>query len=147
MEEIERITNVKNSVGAGIGIVSKVPYALKTSEQSVYRVTGMDQIQDIIECGYVRPKGYGPRRERVGDKIYWSIGGNGLNYIDRRPVIEAPIEKVLNGQIGAIPLYDLTAIWIFNEEISQYINQIEFVKGSYNNIHIGEDNILKSHRR
>ena len=126
--EFERITDVKNSVGTGIGLGANVSYALKTNSNSVYRVTGMDQIDDIIYCGYVRPKGYGARRDKVGDKIYWSIGSDKLYYINKQPVLEASIDKVYNGKIGAIPLDDLTSIWIFDESENKYINRIDKIK-------------------
>lgn len=46
MEEIERISNVINSVGPCVGPGKTIPYALATNETSVYRVTGMDQVED-----------------------------------------------------------------------------------------------------
>ena len=122
------IMDVKNSVGTGFGPGKDVLYALATKETSVYRVTGMDQIHDIIECGYVRPKGYGTRAERVGNRIYWATGNDKLYYLDKRPVIEASCEKVIDGQIGAISINDLTAIWIFNEQLNKYVNNLEYIK-------------------
>ena len=101
------IENAKNSVGPGFGPGADNPISLHTLETSVYRVTGMNQIQDIIDCGYVRPKGYGSRADRVGDKLYWSQGGSKLYYHDKRPVIEAFTDKVKDGQIGAISINDL----------------------------------------
>lgn len=135
MEEMERIIYAKNSVGPGFGPGKNIPNALKTNETSVYRVTGIDQIQDIIDCGYVRPKGYGVRRENVGDIIYWSIGGKNLYYHDGRPVLEAPIDKVQNGQIGAIPIDNLTGIWIFDKNQNKYVNNIELIRNAYNQMH------------
>lgn len=128
---MEEYLNVINSVGTGFGLGKDISYALSTSENSVYRVTGMDQIEDIVNCGYVRPKGYGKRRERVGDKIYWSTGGKNLYFYDKRPVLEAPGDRVIDGQIGAIPLEDLEGIWIFDEENNKYINNIEYYISLY----------------
>ena len=128
MEYDDRINNAINSVGpCNLALGRNNPMSLKSKEGYVYRITGMDQVEDIINCGFVRPKGYGSRRDRVGDKIYWSIGGK-VCYYDKRPVLEAPLSKIQNGQIGAVPLDDLSGIWIFNEEENQYINKIEEIK-------------------
>ena len=122
------IANAKNSVGPGFCPGANNPISLHTLETSVYRVTGMNQIQDIIDCGYVRPKGYGGRANRVGDKIYWSQGGSKLYYHDKRPVIEASTDKVKDGQIGAISINDLSAIWMFDEQCNKYVNRLEQIK-------------------
>lgn len=133
--ELERIENVKNSVGKGFGPGRSVPIAMSTDSNKVYRVTGMDQIEDIVECGYVRPKGYGSRRDGVGDKIYWSQGGSNLYYYDKRPVLESTIEKVKDGQLGAISIDDLTAIWIFDKKENKYVNNLENIKYLYRGMH------------
>lgn len=122
--------SLKNSVGRGFSLGKNNPIALHTDSYHVYRVTGMDQIEDIIECGYVRPKGYGSRRERVGDKVYWSIGGE-LNYFDKRPVLESTIENVRDGQIDPVYLDDLTAIWMFDETENKYVDRLDYVKELY----------------
>lgn len=125
MEEFDnRIQQARNSVAPGFGPGKDNPIALHTNEKSVYRVTGVNQLQDIIECGYVRPKGHGSRSDRVGDVIYWSLGNDKLHYISKQPVIEAPADKVINGQIGAIPIEDLTAIWMFDENENKYVNRL-----------------------
>ena len=134
------ISNTRNSVGPGFGPGKDDPISLHTVETSVYRVTGMNQIQDIIDCGYVRPKGYGSRADRVGDKLYWSQGGSKLYYHDKRPVIEASTDKVKDEQIGAISIKvkdeqigaisinDLSAIWMFDEQQNKYVNRLEQIK-------------------
>ena len=96
----ERITDARNSVAPGLSPGRNNPISLHTDELSVYRVTSNEQIKDIIECGYVRPKGYGARSGRVGNVIYWSQGNDRLYYYDKRPVIEASTNKVKNGQKG-----------------------------------------------
>lgn len=126
------IQNAKNSVGPGFGPGADNPISLHTLETSVYRVTGMNQIKDIIDCGYVRPKGYGSRADRVGDKLYWSQGGSKLYYHDKRPVIEAPTDKVKDGQIGAISINNLSAIWMFDEQQNKYVNRLERIKQLHN---------------
>ena len=92
----------------------------------MYRKTGMHQIEDIINTGYVRAK----EKVKGGhtNEIYWNRGGDKLFYWDKRPVLEAPADKVIEGQMGAIPLDDLTAIWIFNEKENRYVNCIEYYR-------------------
>lgn len=125
----ETILNARNGVGPGFGPGDKnSPEVLHTLPTSVYRVTGANQIQDIIDCGYVRPKGYGSRADRVGNKVYWSQGNNNLHYHDHRPVIEAPADKVQDEQIGAISINDLSAIWMFDEQQKRYVNRLEQIK-------------------
>ena len=127
MDDIERITMAKNSVGPGFAPGKNNPISLKTYDTSVYRVTKFDQIQDIINCGYVRPKENAAR----GNIVYWSIGGDRLYYYDQRPVIEAPRELVEERVIGAISIDELTAIWIFDPTINKYINNIDEVRELY----------------
>lgn len=129
MSNEQSILNVKNSVGPGFGPGDKNnPEVLHTLPTSVYRVTGANQIQDIIDCGYVRPKGYGSRADRVGNKIYWSQGGDNLHYHDHRPVIEAPADKVQDEQLGAISINNLSAIWMFDEQQKRYVNRLKQIK-------------------
>ena len=130
---MDRINDAINNVGPGFSLGKNINNALKTSEEYVYRVCGMDQVEDIINCGYVRPKGYGSRRDRVGDKIYWSIGNDHLFYYDKRPVLQAPREKVQQGQVGAIPLEDLCAVWLFDEITNSYVNKLDYIQELYFN--------------
>ena len=57
-ENDERITSCKNRVfKSEFGLrYDDNPNVFRTDENSVYRVTGIDQIADIINCGYVRSK-------------------------------------------------------------------------------------------
>ena len=57
----ELIYTAVNSVGPGLVFGSATEDCLRTDNNHVYRITGMDQIEDMRECGYVIPKGYGPR--------------------------------------------------------------------------------------
>ena len=102
------------------------PISLKTEDTSVYRVTGMPQIEDIINTGYVRSK----EKVKGGHKneLFWSRGGDKLFYYDKRPVLEASVSKVVDGQMGAIPLENLTSIWYFSEEQNEYVNIIDYIK-------------------
>ena len=128
MNKDELINISKNKVGKGEGYGKPNEHSLMTSPLFVYRVTGMDQILDIIECGYVRPKGYGKRFERVGPVVYWSQGGEKHHYDDKRPVIMAKTEKVSDGQIGCISIDDLEAIWMYDEKQDVYIDKLKAIK-------------------
>ena len=113
--EDDRIETTRNRVFVQeLAFGKDSPIAMKTNDNFVYRVTGMDQVEDIIISGYVRSK------DKVkGDhnnELFWTRGGDKLFYYDKRPVLEAPYTKVQDGQMGAISLEDLTAIWIFNEK-------------------------------
>lgn len=133
--DFDRITDITNSVGTGFGLGKNIPYSLHTTITSVYRVTGMNQVEDIIECGYVRPKGYGARASRVGDKVYWSQGNDSLCYYDKRPVLEASSDLVYDGKIGAVSINDLSAIWLFDEKGNKYVNKLEDIKSLYYSNH------------
>ncbi len=131
MNNYSDLYNVKNSVApCNLSLGKDNPISLKSKEGYAYRVTGIDQINDIINCGYVRPKEYGVRGQNHGDIIYWSIGGN-VCYYDKRPVLEISLSKVHDGQIGAIPLDDLSGIWIYDEITNSYVNKIENIKSLY----------------
>ena len=102
------------------------PRTLKAKDTSVYRKTGMHQMKEIINTGYVRAK----EKVKGGhtNELFWTRGGDKLFYWDKRPVLEAPADKVIEGQMGAIPLDDLTSIWYFSEEKNKYVNIIEYIK-------------------
>ena len=99
---------------------------MKTNDNFVYRVTGMDQVEDIITSGYARSKG--KVKGGHNNELFWTRGGDKLFYYNKRPVLEAPYTKVKDGQMGAISLEDLTAIWIFNEKENKYVNCIEYYR-------------------
>ena len=143
MEDNERIMNCRNSVAEGFSPGKDNPYALHTNNYHVYRITGINQLKDIIKCGYVRPKGYGKRSERVGLVVYWSIGNDKLHYVDKRPVLEASIDKVKNNQIGAISIDDLTAIYIFDEDKQQYLNYLDYFKKLHYYLNNNNNNNIK----
>ena len=55
MEEIDRVaTTINRVVPSPLAIGRDDPTALATKEGFVYRETGYNQIEDIINCGYVR---------------------------------------------------------------------------------------------
>ena len=103
------------------------PNVFRTSEKSVYRITGMNQIADIVNCGYVRSK-EGKLKGGHENEVFWSIGGDKLNFIDERPILETSIDTVRDGQIGALSLDDLTAVWVFDGESGKRENKLDAIK-------------------
>ena len=98
----------KNSVSSdATGLGKNNPISLKTNELYNYRVTSFAQLNDILECGYVRPK--------EGKKIvYWSSGSDKLHYYDKRPVLAVSKDKF----IETVPLNidDLSGVYIYYAE-------------------------------
>lgn len=135
MDDVDEINNAENSVGScEMALGRNNPISLKSKDGYAYRVTGMDQNEDIINCVFFRPKGFGARRENRGDIVYWSEGGK-VCFYDKGPVIEVPLDKVQDGQIGAVHIDDLSGIWLFNEEANSYINNINEIKAMYDEKH------------
>lgn len=125
--EDDRIETTRNRVFVQeLAFGKDSPIAMTTNNNYVYRVTGMDQVEDIIISGYARSK------DKVkgghNNELFWTRGGDKLFYYDKRPVLEVPYTKVKDGQMGAISLEDLTAIWIFNEKENRYVNCIEYYR-------------------
>ncbi len=146
--DIDRIKKAKNRVffTGGFGIGRNNPNSLSTTSLSVYRVTGMNQIADIINCGYIRPK-VGLIKGGHKNEVFWSLGGEKTFYYDKRPVLETEAKNVTNGQIGALSINDLNAIWIFDESQNKYINKIDIILKIYefvknNNYQIDENNLI-----
>ena len=75
--------------------------------------------------------------------MFWSRGSNKLYYFDKGMVIlEVPIEKLEDNQIGAIPFEDLSGIWQYNQETNKYENRIEFYQKVYTETHgIGNNKV------
>ena len=131
MNNYSDLYNVKNSVApCNLSLGKDNTMLLKLKECYDYRVTGIDQINDIINCGYVRPKEYGVRGQNHGDIIYWSIGGN-VCYYDKRPVLEISLSKVHDEQIDSIYLDELSVIWISDVLKTLYFNKIENIRSLY----------------
>ena len=123
----DRIENTRNRVfEQKLAFGKDNPISLKTNSDFVYRITGYDQIEDILTSGYVRSK----EKVNGGHKkeLFWTRGGEKLFYYNKMPVLEAPYTKVQDGQLGAIPLEDLTSIWIFNDKENKYVNYINYYK-------------------
>ena len=125
--EDDRIETTRNRVFVQeLAFGKDSPIAMTTNNNYVYRVTGMDQVEDIIISGYARSKG--KVKGGHNNELFWTRGGDKLFYYNKRPVLEAPYTKVQDGQMGSISLEDLTAIWIFNEKENKYVNCIEYYR-------------------
>lgn len=138
-ENDERITSCKNRVfKTEFGLkYDDNPNVFRTNEASVYRITGMDQIADIVNCGYVRSK-EGKVKGGHENEVFWSAGGDKLNFIDERPILETSAETVKDGQNGALSLDDLTAVWIFNSENGKRENKLDVIKDIKNSMNNDE---------
>lgn len=125
----ERIASCKNKVfKSEFGLkYNDNPNVFRTSESSDYRITGIDQIADIVNCGYVRSK-EGKVKSGHEDEVFWSAGGDKLNFIDERPILETSADTVKDGQIGALSLDGLTAVWIFDSESGKRENKLDTIK-------------------
>ncbi len=107
------------------------PISLHTNEFSIYRITGMSQIVDIVNSGFVRPK-EGKAKGGHTNEVFWTLGGDNLYYFDKRPVLETSIDNLKNNQLGALSIDDLTSIWIFDNESSSYIDRFSDILEIYN---------------
>ena len=138
MNDDDRIITPRNRVfdtSEGIAVGKDLPYAMRTKAESVYRVTGYNQLKDILATGYVRPK-EGTLKGGHKNEIFWSKGSDKLFYFGKDGIIvEAPANKVVNDQIGAIPFSDLIGIWQFNMEKNVYENKLSFYQKVYEEIH------------
>lgn len=135
----ELIKYSRNSVGSSSLSYGNPnsPHTFYAKEGFVYRTTGMDQVQDIIKCGYVKSKGYGARFERNGPVVYWFPGGGRISYNDPNGVIlEAPANMVLDGQMGAISINDLSAVYVFEND--KFVDHIDDIQNAYKQVHQNE---------
>lgn len=142
MEDIERIMNAKNRVfQGGLGLGKDNPISMHTDSSHVYRVTGTSQIEDIINCGYVRPP-IGKAKGGHTGEVFWTKGNEKLFFYDKRPVIETSTDILKEeGQIGAISLDKLTGVWMFDEQQNKYVNNIQAARNAYNQLHPEQEQI------
>ena len=112
----------------GLGLGKNNPNRFETKEDSIYRITGRSQIDDIIESGYVRPPKGKLRGGKKGE-VHWARGDNKLFYTDtERYILET--KKDINDKVGALSIDDLTAIWQFDG--TKWVNIISDIKASVN---------------
>ena len=89
--------NARNRVfnQTGLGFGKNNPGALHASDSgSVYRITGEDQITDLLSSGFVRPKQSGKVKGGRTNEVHWSTGDDNLYYYDGRPVIEVKTSNI-----------------------------------------------------
>ena len=136
--EFDRVENARNRVfEQDLAIGKNLPNAMSTDSEHIYRRSGMHQIQDIILTGYVRPK----EKVQGGHKleVFWTHGGDKLFYYSGEPIIEVPASLLQDGQIGAVSIDDLSAIYLFSETENKYINRLDYIKELYRNVDLEED--------
>jgi len=143
------INNVKNRVFEAdcFELGKKMPYALNTKDTSIYRVTGFEQLADIVNTGLVKPKD-GKIKGGHQNEVFWTIGGNGFFYYDKRPVLEVNKTVLKDGQIGAVSIDDLSSIWIYYEKEKAYINRLEIIREMYafvknNNMNLTKERLIE----
>lgn len=129
--EKDRIKNAKNRVfEQGVAAGKYLPRAMSTDSDHIYRRSGMHQIQDIIISGYVRPKEKVQGGHRF--EVFWTHGGEKLFYYSGAPILEVPAYLLKDGQMGAVSINDLSAIWLFDEQDNKYVNRLDYIKQLYN---------------
>ena len=142
MNEIDnRIEICRNRVydtSDNLVIGKNIPNKMSTKDSSVYRMTGYNQLKDILLCGYVRPR-KGKLSGGHKNEVFWSKGSDKLFYFSKGGVIiEAPSDKVINDMIGAVPFEDIIGIYLYNEENSKFENYILYYQELYNKIHANQ---------
>ena len=142
MSEIDnRIETCRNRVydtNDKLAIGKNAPNRMSTKESSVYRMTGYNQLKDILQCGYVRPR-LGKLKGGHENEVFWSKGSDKLFYFSNGGVIiEAPSNKVINDMIGAVSFEDIIGIYLYNEETNKFENYISYYQELYDKIHTNE---------
>lgn len=139
-EQIDnRIETARNRIfetNKGLAFGKNNPASLHTDSDHVYRNTGMPQIQDILECGYIRPR-EGKIAGGHENEVHWSRGSDNLFYIPSNDnfILETSSKVLQNDQIGAISINDLTAIWQFDESQNKYVNVLDSYINQYQQKH------------
>ncbi len=129
----ERVDNVRNRVFEhGIAVGKNLEQSMSTDSEHIYRRTGMNQIKDIIKTGYIRPKPVVKGGHKL--EVFWTHGGEKLFYFSGEPVLEVLTSSVKDGQIGALTIQDLTAVYIFDYDLNRYVNRLDEILGLYNNV-------------
>lgn len=135
----DRINISINRVAPSVTSVGKNdPTALPTKEGFVYRETGISQITDIIDCGYVRSN-----IKRKSNQVWWTKGGANSFHVNKRPVLVASSDIVIDSKIGAISIDDLFEIWIYDDKTQKWNNKIDEIKKLYEEKHQEFDNQIK----
>ena len=136
MENDDRINSTINRIAPSVSPVGRYdPTALSTKDGLVYRETGFSQIQDIIDCGFVRSN-----VNRKSNQLWWTYGGKNSFHVNKRPILVASTDVVIDNNIGAISIDDLLEIWIYDEESKIWLDKIDTVREMYIEKH-SNDNI------
>ena len=143
MENDERIQNARNRVfetKEGPAPGKNLEHSMRTIPISIYRSTGMNQLKDILACGYVRPR-EGKLKGGHQNEVFWSRGSKKLYYYNKDAIIlEVPIEHLEDNQIGAVSFEELSGIWQYNSETNRFENRIDFYRRVYDETHDIENN-------
>ena len=143
MKDLERITNTINRVAPSVSAIGRNdPTALSTKEGFVYRETGISQIYDIIECGYVRAN-----EKRKSNQVWWTSGGENSFHVNKKPILVASSDIVTDYKTGAISIDNLSEIWIYDEKLQKWNNNIDFIKNAYYQSHLEEEEITSERHR
>ena len=128
-----RITEAEHRVHEGFtpGHSEDYPGSFLTDPDHVYRLTGSDQIEDVEQSGYVRPKAMesSKRQMRIGKPTDWWSQGGEKYFIkpgESKSILVAPTDKV-KGIKGAIPIKDLTGIYTYNFNTGQFEDHLSEV--------------------
>lgn len=100
---------------------------MDNEKQILYRVAGMNQILELIECGYIEPTNS------------WSFDKN-ICYQYKRPVISVSID-VLKNDSNIISITDLDALWIYNHNKKAYENKLKEILNMYQSYQVDKSNI------
>ncbi len=95
-------------------------------DDKVYRITGKEQINDMIECGYVRSRENGTH----GNRVFWTQGCAGYAFApgDKYTIVVSA-SNLKNKQIGAVPLSEVTNVFKYNMEENRFVDVIEVICG------------------
>lgn len=127
MKERDRINDAINRVAPSVSPIGRNnPTALSTMDGFVYRETGFNQINDIIETGYVRAND-----KRTSNQVWWTYGGLNSFHVNKRPVLVASSDVVQDFGTGAVSINDLVEVWIYDEESQTWNNKINDIKAMY----------------
>lgn len=128
MENIDRVRTSINRIAPSFSQVGKNdPTALSTKEGFAYRETGTPQINDIIECGFVRSN---PLRK--SNQVWWTYGGKNSFHVNKnKAVLVARTDVVGDCSTGAISIDDLFEIWFYDESTGQWHDRLNEIKTMY----------------
>ena len=111
---VERTTGIKNRVfkDTGLGLGKNNPNRFQTMPGNAYRITGREQIDDMVSSGYVRPRA-GKMKGGRSNEVHWAEGQDKLMYTDTdRFILQS--KPSIDNTTKALRTKDLDAVWQFN---------------------------------